>query len=173
MAVHPRMLRRISRALPTVALVFLSAFFDAGRVSAQDDLESIRAEMEAISLRLGEMGMGLFRVTMQEPRLQEHVAQVTGLIQNVQSDLDYLGAMIQLFGLARDSDTAATVVLRELVGAGERMQLESFQEHVMSENNSTSTPRTVQVLEQQLLVELDRVVKLYSRTSDMLEPTPG
>ena len=171
MTVRPRIPRRISRFFPAVALVFLVTFVAAGGVRAQDDLGGVRAEMEAISLRLGEMGMGLFRVTMQVPSLQAHVSLVTGLIQSVQTDLDYLEAMIQLFGLARDPDTTATVVLRELAGARERMQLDAFQEHVMSENNSTSTPRTVQVVEQQLLVELDGVVKLYARTSDLLEPT--
>ena len=170
MTARPRIPRRISRALPVVALVFLVTFVHAGRVSAQDELGGIRTEMEESSLRLGELGMGLFRVTMQAPRLQSHVSQVTGLIQNVQTDLDYLEALIQLLGLARDPGTAATVVLRELAGARERMQLDEFQEHVMSESNSTSTPRTVQVVEQQLLVELDLVIQLYSRTSDLLEP---
>ena len=171
MTVRPRILRRISRALPAGALIFLATLVDADRVSAQNDLDGIRAEMEESSLRLGEMGMGLFRVTMQVPSLQAHVSLVTGLIQSVQTDLDYLEAMIQLFGLAGDPGAAATVVLRELTGARERMQLDAFQEHVMSENNSTSTPRTVQVVEQQLLVELDNVVQLYSRASDLLELT--
>ena len=119
MPVRPRIPRRISRAVPVVALVLLVSFVDAGGVSAQNDLGSIRSEMEESSLRLGEMGMGLFRVTMQVPSLQSHVSLVTGLIQSVQTDLDYLEAMIQLFGLARDPGTAATVVLRELAGARE------------------------------------------------------
>ena len=171
MTVRPRIPRRISRALAAVALVFIATFVDAGRVSAQNDLGGIRTEMDKSSLRLGEMGMGLFRVTMQVPSLQAHVSLVTGLIQSVQTDLDYLEAMIQLFDLAGDSGAAATIVLRELAGARERMQLDAFREHVMSEDNSTSTPRTIQVMKQQLLVELDRVVQLYSRASDLLEST--
>jgi hypothetical protein len=172
MTLRPRIPRRIFCFFPAVALAFLVTFVAVGGVHGQDNLDGVRVEMEESSLRLGEMGMGLFRVTMQVPSLQEHVAVVTGLIQSVQTDLDYLEAMIQLFGLARDSGTAATVVLRELAGAQERMQLDAFQQHVMSESNSSSTPRTVQVVEQQLLVELDGVVKLYARTSDLLEPTP-
>jgi hypothetical protein len=171
MPVRPLISRRISRALLTVALVLLVNFVDASRVSAQSDLTGVRSEMEEITLRIGEMGMGLFRVTMQVPSLQSHVSLVTNLIQNVQTDLGYLEAMIQLFGLASDPGMAATVVLRELAGARERMQLDAFQQHVMEEENRTSIPRTIQVIEQQLLVELDRVVRLYSLTSELLEPT--
>ena len=122
MTVRPRILRRISRALPAGALIFLATLVDADRVSAQNDLDGIRAEMEESSLRLGEMGMGLFRVTMQVPSLQAHVSLVTGLIQSVQTDLDYLEAMIQLFGLAGDPGAAATVVLRELTTASVHLE---------------------------------------------------
>jgi hypothetical protein len=171
MPVRPLIPRRISHAFLAVALVLLVSFVDASRVNAQNDLTGVRSEMEEISLRLGEMGMGLFRVTMQAPSFRSHVSLVTSLIQSVQTDLDYLEAMIQLFGLASDPGTAATVVLRELAAARERMQLDAFQQHVMEEDNRTSIPRTIQVIEQQLLVELDRVVQLYSLTSDLLEPT--
>jgi len=171
MPVRPLIPRRISCTPLVVTLVLLVGFVDASRVSAQHDLTGVRSEMEEIALRLGEMGMGLFRVTMQVPSLQSHASLVTSLIHNVQTDLDYLEAMIQLFGLANDPGTAAAVVLRELAGARERMQLNAFQQHVMEEEDSTSIPRTIQVIEQQLLVELDRVVQLYSRTSDLLEPT--
>ena len=171
MPVRPLIPRRISCAPLAVTLVLLVGFVDASRVSAQNDLTGVRSEMEGIALRLGEMGMGLFRVTMQVPSLQSHASLVTSLIHNVQTDLDYLEAMIQLFGLANDPGTAATVVLRELAGAQERMQLDAFRQHVMEEENRTSIPHTIQVIEQQLLVELDRVVQLYSRTSDLLEPT--
>ena len=171
MPVRPLIPRPISRAPLAVALVLLVSFVDASRVSAQNDLTGVRSEMDEIGLRLGEMSMGLFRVTMQVPSLQSHVDLVTSLIQSVQTDLDYLEAMIQLSGLASDPGTAATVVLRELAGARERMQLGAFQQHVMEEENRTSIPRTVRVIEQQLLVELDRVVQLYSATSDLLEPT--
>jgi len=101
MSVRPLIPRRISRALLAVALVLLVSFVEASRVSAQNDLTGVRSEMDEISLRLGEMGMGLFRVTMQDPSLQSHVSRVTSLIQSVQIDLDYLGEPIQFFGLAR------------------------------------------------------------------------
>ena len=161
---------RSCSALMAVAIVFLGVLFHAEEVRAQEDLVGIRAEMDASNLRLGEMGMGLFRVTMQVPDLQGHVSLVTAFIQNVQTDLDYLEALVQLFELSGDRNAAAAVVLYELEGATERMQLGAFEEHVMAEESSPSEPRSMHAVEQALLTELRLVIQLYSRTTDLLAP---
>ena len=171
MTARARIARPIVLALSAVAIVLLGTLLGAGALSAQDDLGGVRSEMDESNQRLGEMGMGLFRVTMQAPNLQSHVSLITAFIQNVQTDLDYLEALIQLFDLASDRDTAATVVLHELAGASERMQVEAFEEHVGSDESRRSEPRSMQVVEEQLLTELGAVVELYSRASDLLDPS--
>lgn len=161
---------RMPAALSAAVLMLFASILAAAPLRAQTGLAGLRQEMESSMRRLGEMDMGLFRVTMQDPNLEQHVALVTALIQSVITDLDYLEALIELHGLASDPDAAAAVVLRELAGAEERLQLAAFEQHVTSEANSDTEPRTLQVAEQQVLDELRQVVGLYARTSDLIDP---
>ena len=170
MSNHQPVSLRFPATLSAAVLMLLATILAAAPLRAQTDLDGLRLEMESSMRRLGEMDMGLFRVTMQDPNLEEHVALVTTLIQSVITDLDYLEALIELHGFASDTDAAAAVVLRELAGAEERLQLAAFEQHVTSEANSDTEPRTLQVAEQQVLDELRQVVDLYARTSDLIDP---
>ena len=99
-------------------------------MSAQADLDAIRSEMEQIAQRLSNLSIGLTRVVMRDPRARSRVSLVSNFIMNVQIDLDYLGAMLEMVGLARDPDAAGSIVLREMGRAQERMQLEAFERDV-------------------------------------------
>ena len=161
---------RLSTTRVVAVVVLLTSTLGSAPVRAQTDLEAVRLEMESSMGRLGEIDMGLFRITMQDPNLEQHVSLVTTLIQSVITDLDYLEALIELHGLANDIDAATAIVLRELTGAEERLQLGAFEQHVASETNSNAAPRALQLAEQQVLEELRQVVDLYARTSDLIDP---
>ena len=165
-----RILLRLPATLSAAVLMLLASILDTAPVRAQTDLDGVRLEMESSMRRLGKMDMVLFRVTMQDPNFEQHVSLVTTLIQSVITDLDYLEALIELYSRASDTDAAAAVVLRELTGAEERLQLAAFEQHVTSEANSNAAPRGLQIAEQQVLDELRQVVDLYAHMSDLIDP---
>src|SRR5688572_24398552 len=119
-----------SRARLALAVSLLAALAPARPVAAQTELETVRAQMKQGVERLAAVDYGLNRVVMQDPRIGSRTAVLKGLVQNVQVDLDYISAMIQLVGLARDPANAAPVVLGELKGARQRMLLQEFERDV-------------------------------------------
>ena len=151
---------------------FLASFVAFGSASGQTELERLRSDMEEQMGRLSQQEQMLFRSSIQDPGLQEHVQLVSTMTQSVQTDLDYLEALLQLYGLAADPAAAGTVVRRELAGARQRLLLDEYEQHIESEENSDATPRALQQLERQILDELRRVTALYDRASALVGGAP-
>lgn len=166
MSLPPRA-RRARGHAARLALVCLAALAHADPATAQSGVDGIRSEMKADVDRLTAIDYGLARVVMQDPRTAARVSPVRGFVMNVQVDLDYLSAMLQLVGLAREPSAAASVVLEQLEGAQDRMLLDEFEQEVMSrEQQGVVSP--LQSIEKELLDQLHRVRELYARTGEAL-----
>jgi hypothetical protein len=146
----------------------LAGFLAVSPARGQTELDRIRSDMEEQMRRLSQVETMLFRSSLQDPALQDHVQLVSSMTQSVQTDLDYLEALLQLYGLAGDPAAAGAVVLRELAGARQRLLLDEYEQHVESEENSAATGRGLQALERQILEELRRVTGLYDRASALV-----
>jgi len=155
------------------AFALLAAAIGAGHAHAQtqSEIDELRVEMEASMERLGGLSMGLFRVTMQDPNLERHAMLTIDLLESVRTDLDYIEALLELYGLARDPSRAGLVVIRELDGIRDRMQLDAFEQHVQFEDDPASTPRGLQVVERELLTELRHSEELFGRARALVDPT--
>jgi hypothetical protein len=161
----------LGRLLP-VAVILAAALTNPRLAGAQTELEGIRSEMKQRVERLAAVDYGLNRVVMQDPRVGSRTAILKSFVQNVQVDLDYLSAMLELVGLARDPASAAPVVLGELKGARERMLLTEFERDVSERVERGLTPPPLQVLETELLSQLHQISELYTRTTELLERVP-
>jgi hypothetical protein len=169
MSALPRRSPRFVHTLPAV-LALWAGVVSARPLAAQTELEAIRTEMKAGVQRLVEIDYGMNRVVMQNPNVQSRVSLVRALVLNVQIDLDYLAAMMQLVGMAREPTSAAAVVLTELKGAQDRMLLDEFEQDVASREERGAVPsQALLIMEQQLVSELHQITALYGRTTEALD----
>jgi hypothetical protein len=155
------------RRLPA-AVILTAALACARPVRAQTELEAIRAEMKQDVEQLSRVDYGLTRVVMQDPRIGSRIGVLKNFVQNVQVDLDYLGALLELVEQARDPAAAAPVVLAQLKGARERMLLDEYERDVAERIERGLTPPALQALETELLGQLHRITQLYVRTEEAL-----
>lgn len=159
-------LRNISAA---AVLAFALSLSFPGTARAQTSLDDLRSEMQASSQRLSQLNVMMFRMTMQDPRVESRVSLLTSLTQSVQIDFDYLEALLQMVPLARDREEAVPVVLTELAGARDRMQFEDFERSIQERGEARDgMSRALASMEDRLLSEMREVRKIYTDMYDWL-----